>query len=76
MSENSPQGVKLFSGPAGGWEALAAVAQAVRNEMEALSRAHGARPAGRNAAGDDRQCGVPSYKSIPVKLRTHRAAAG
>ncbi|WP_018387992.1 FdhF/YdeP family oxidoreductase [Ancylobacter sp. FA202] len=34
MSENSPDGVKPYSGPAGGWQALAAVAQAVRNEME------------------------------------------
>ena len=34
MSKNSPEGVKPFSGPAGGWEALAAVAQAVRREME------------------------------------------
>lgn len=34
MSEKSLEGVKPFSGPAGGWEALAAVAQAVRHEME------------------------------------------
>jgi len=35
MSDNPPEGVKPFSGPAGGWQALAAVAQAVRHEMEA-----------------------------------------
>jgi len=35
MSDNPPDGVKPFSGPAGGWQALAAVAQAVRQEMQA-----------------------------------------
>ncbi|MFG1429740.1 FdhF/YdeP family oxidoreductase [Xanthobacter sp. V2C-8] len=39
MSKSPIEGVAPYSGPAGGWDALAAVARAVRNEMGASANA-------------------------------------
>ncbi|MFG1418037.1 FdhF/YdeP family oxidoreductase [Xanthobacter sp. V0B-10] len=39
MSKSPIEGVAPYSGPAGGWDALAAVAKAVRNEMGASANA-------------------------------------